>query len=78
MPMYQVQEIRSCEVPARLVNASDSLRPEELLPAPGFAAKIDSDCVLAVGAVMDGMLIVLDIEQLMLSPAIGLTSPSTH
>jgi purine-binding chemotaxis protein CheW len=132
--IHRVQEIRSYEVPTRLVNAPDfmkgvvnlrgsivpivdmrlkfdlplatynsltvvivlnvgarvigmvvdgvsdvvSLCPEALLPAPGFAAKIDSDCVLAIGSVMDRMLIVLDIEQLMLGPAIGLTNQSTH
>jgi purine-binding chemotaxis protein CheW len=132
--IQSVQEIRSYEVPTRLVNAPDfmkgvvnlrgsivpivdmrlkfdlplatynsltvvivlnvgarvigmvvdgvsdvvSLSPEELLPAPGLAAKVDSDCVLAIGSVMDRMLIVLDIEQLMLGPAIGLTNQSTH
>lgn len=55
-----------------------SLTPGELLPAPGFTGKIDSDHVLAIGSVQNRMLIVLDIEQLMTSSDIGLTQLSTH
>ena len=55
-----------------------SLSADELLPAPGFAAKIDNGHVLAIGSVQERMLIVLDIEQLMLSSVIGLDNRSSH
>jgi len=54
-----------------------SLTPAQLRPAPEFAATIGNDHVLAIGSIEDRMLILLDIEQLMSSPEMGLIA-TTH
>ena len=52
-----------------------TLHPEALREVPAFNATIDSEHLLAIGAVDDRMLILLDIERLMRSPAMGLVDP---
>jgi len=51
-----------------------TLSPEQLHPAPEFRSSIDSDHVLAIGAVENRMLILLDIEKLMGSSDMGLVA----
>jgi len=52
-----------------------TLSAEELREVPAFNATIDSKHLLAIGAVDDRMLILLDIERLMRSPEMGLVDP---
>jgi len=49
-----------------------TLKPDQLRPVPEFNATIDSDHLLAIGAVEDRMLILVDIEKLMSSADMGL------
>ena len=49
-----------------------TLTPEQLRPVPDFSSVVDSDHLLAIGAVGDRMLILLDIEKLMSSAEMGL------
>ena len=49
-----------------------TLTPEQLRPVPEFNSAIDSDHLLAIGAVESRMLILVDIEKLMTSPELGL------
>ena len=49
-----------------------TLTPEQLRPVPEFNSGIDSDHLLAIGAVESRMLILVDIEKLMTSPELGL------
>jgi purine-binding chemotaxis protein CheW len=49
-----------------------------LRPVPQFNSAIDSEHLLAIGAVDERMLILLDIEKLMQSPAMGLIEPALH
>jgi len=49
-----------------------TLTPEQLRPVPAFNATIASDHILAIGAVEDRMLILVDIEKLMSSAEMGL------
>ena len=49
-----------------------SLRPEQLRPVPEFGSTIASDHILAIGAVDQRMLILVDIEKLMTSEDMGL------
>ncbi|CAN5378990.1 chemotaxis protein CheW [soil metagenome] len=51
-----------------------SLSPEQLRPVPEFNSVIDSDHLLAIGAVQGRMLIMVDIEKLMTSPSMGLVN----
>ena len=44
-----------------------TLAPEQLRPVPEFSSAIQSDHLLAIGAVEDRMLILVDIEKLMCS-----------
>jgi purine-binding chemotaxis protein CheW len=55
-----------------------TLTPEQLRPVPGFNSTIDSDHLLAIGAIDDRMLILVDIEKLMTSADMGLVEPSMH
>lgn len=49
-----------------------TLTPEQLRPVPELHSSIDSEHLLAIGAIDDRMLILMDIEKLMVSPAMGL------
>ncbi len=49
-----------------------TLTPEQLRPVPEFNSTIQSDHLLAIGAVEDRMLILVDIEKLMTSAEMGL------
>ena len=49
-----------------------TLTPEQLRPVPEFNSAIQSDHLLAIGAVEDRMLILVDIEKLMSSAEMGL------
>ena len=49
-----------------------TLTPEQLRPVPDFNSAIASDHLLAIGAVGDRMLILVDIEKLMTSSEMGL------
>ena len=49
-----------------------ALAPEQLRPVPEFSAGIAGDHLLAIGAVDDRMLILVDIEKLMSGAEIGL------
>jgi len=55
-----------------------TLAPDQLRPVPQFNSAIDSDHLLAIGAVDERMLILLDIEKLMQSPGMGLIEPALH
>jgi purine-binding chemotaxis protein CheW len=48
--------------------------PEALRPRPEIESVIEPDCITGLGSVGDRMLILLDIEQLMSSPGMGLCS----
>jgi len=49
-----------------------TLAPEQLRAVPELQSSIESEHLLAIGAVDDRMLILMDIEKLMASPAMGL------
>ena len=53
-----------------------TLTAEQLRPVPEFNAAIESDHLLAIGAVQDRMLILVDIEKLMSSAEMGLVEPA--
>ena len=53
-----------------------TLTPEQLRPVPEFNSAVDSDHLLAIGAINDRMLILVDIDKLMTSPEMGLVEPS--
>ena len=53
-----------------------TLTPEQLRPVPQFNSTIASDHILALGAVEDRMLILIDIEKLMTSSEMGLINDS--
>ncbi|HLT26936.1 MAG TPA: chemotaxis protein CheW [Zeimonas sp.] len=55
-----------------------TLGPEQLRPVPEFASTIDADHLLAIGAVDDRMLILLDIEKLMNSADMGLVESAAQ
>jgi purine-binding chemotaxis protein CheW len=55
-----------------------TLTPEQLRPVPDFNSAIDSDHLLAIGAVQDRMLILVDIEKLMTSAEMGLVEPTVQ
>lgn len=55
-----------------------TLGPEQLRPVPEFDSSIAGDHLLAIGAVGDRMLILIDIVKLMSSAAMGLIEPSVH
>jgi purine-binding chemotaxis protein CheW len=55
-----------------------TLSPEQLRPVPEFNSSIDSEHLLAIGAVEQRMLILLDIEKLMQSADMGLVDASLH
>ena len=49
-----------------------TLTPEQMRPVPALSAGIATEHLLAIGAVEGRMLILMDIEKLMTSPAMGL------
>jgi len=49
-----------------------TLTPDQLRPVPEFNSSIASDHLLAIGAVAERMLILVDIEKLMSSSEMGL------
>ena len=51
-----------------------SFTPAELKPVPEFSSTIGNDYLLAIGAVQERMLILLDIEKLMTGAEMGLVS----
>ena len=53
-----------------------TLTPEQLRPVPEFNSSIESDHLLAIGAIDQRMLILVDIENLMSSPEMGLIEQS--
>ena len=52
-----------------------TLSSEQLRPVPEFSSTIASDHVLAIGAIEERMLILIDIDKLMTSEEMGLISP---
>jgi purine-binding chemotaxis protein CheW len=54
-----------------------TLAPEQLRPVPEFSSAIATDHLLAIGAVDERMLILVDIEKLMTSPDMGLVEAPT-
>ena len=52
--------------------------PSQLRPVPSFSAVIDSDRLLAIGSLGNRTLMLLDIEKLMTSADMGLTSQTVH
>ena len=55
-----------------------TLKPDQLRPVPEFNSTIASDHILAIGAVENRMLILVDIEKLMTSSEMGLIEQSVH
>ena len=55
-----------------------TLTPEQLRPVPEFNSTIASDHILAIGAVEERMLILVDIEKLMTSAEMGLIDQAAH
>jgi len=55
-----------------------TLTPEQLRPVPEFNSTIASDHLLAIGAVEQRMLILVDIEKLMSSSEMGLIETTLH
>jgi purine-binding chemotaxis protein CheW len=55
-----------------------TLTPEQLRPVPEFSAAVDSDHLLAIGAIDQRMLILVDIEKLMTAPEMGVVEPTHH
>jgi len=53
-----------------------TLAPEQLRPVPEFGAGMASEHLLAIGAVDDRMLILVDIEKLMSGAELGLVEPT--
>jgi len=55
-----------------------TLTPDQLRPVPEFNSTIDSSHLLAIGAVNERMLILVDIEKLMSSADMGLIESPPH
>lgn len=55
-----------------------TLTPGQLRPVPAFGATVDTDHLLAIGAVDQRMLILIDIEKLMGSAEMGLLDTPRH
>ncbi|MFA7280894.1 MAG: chemotaxis protein CheW [Sterolibacterium sp.] len=54
------------------------LRPEQIRPAPEFAATVDTKFILGLGTLEERMLIVVDIERLMLSSEMALVDATSQ
>ena len=55
-----------------------TLSADQLRPVPEFNSVIDSEHLMAIGALEQRMLILLDIEKLMASPDMGLVDQPLH
>lgn len=55
-----------------------TLQPDQLRAVPQFNATIANDHILAIGAVQDRMLILIDIEKLMTSAEMGLVEQAVE
>jgi len=55
-----------------------TLTPEQLRPVPDISSSVVSDHLLAIGALEDRMLILIDIEKMMSSAELGLFSTLVH
>ena len=55
-----------------------TLTPEQLHPVPEFNSAIENDHLLAIGAIDQRMLILVDIEKLMTSSEMGLVESAIH
>ena len=55
-----------------------TLRPEQLRSVPEFGAAIQTEHLLAIGAIDARMLILIDIEKLMTDPEMGLVAAVAH
>ncbi|MHB8949708.1 MAG: chemotaxis protein CheW [Rhodoferax sp.] len=55
-----------------------TLTPDQLRPVPEFSSAIDSDHLMAIGAIEERMLILLDIEKLMTSAEMGLVAQAVQ
>jgi purine-binding chemotaxis protein CheW len=55
-----------------------ALTHEQMRPVPEFSSSIGSEHLLAIGALEDRMLILLDIQKLMTSPEMGLIAQEMH
>ena len=53
------------------------LPQDQIKPAPEFSAGLDTSYINGIGTSGEHMLIMMDIEQLMLSPQMGLSNPET-
>jgi purine-binding chemotaxis protein CheW len=53
-----------------------TLTPDQLRPVPDFNAAVDSNHLLAIGAIDERMLILVDIEKLMTAEEMGLVEPT--
>jgi purine-binding chemotaxis protein CheW len=54
------------------------LKPEQIRPAPEFAATVDTKFILGLGTLEERMLIVVDIERLMLSSEMALVDATSQ
>jgi purine-binding chemotaxis protein CheW len=55
-----------------------SLTSEQIRPAPEFGAGLDTQYIIGLGTVSDRMLILMDVEQLMMSQEMGLMDAAGH
>ena len=55
-----------------------TLTPDQLRPVPEFSSAVEAEHLLAIGAVGERMLILVDIEKLMSSAEMGLVNSSVH
>lgn len=55
-----------------------TLGRDQMRDVPSFESTIDSEHLMAIGAMEQRMLILLDIERLMSSPEMGLIEPAVH
>jgi purine-binding chemotaxis protein CheW len=54
------------------------LRPDQIRPAPEFAATVDARYINGLSTLGERMLIVVDIERLMLSSEMALVDDAAH
>lgn len=54
------------------------LASEQLRPVPAFNARVATEHLMAIGAVDQRMLILIDIDRLMASPEMGLATDTLH
>ena len=66
--------VQTCALPI-CVSDVVMLSTEQIKPAPEFSAGVDASYINGIGTAGERMLIMMDIEQLMQSPQMGLTNP---